>query len=53
MVSTLVWELTSVEKSFMRKKINLYSAYWYNGNINGGYQKGKILGNIGIGKRFL
>ena len=53
MVSTLVWELTSVEKPFMRKKINLYSAYWYNGNISGGYQKGKILGNIDIRKRFL
>ena len=53
MVSTLVWELTSVEKPFMRKKINLYSANWYNGNINEGYQKGKILGNIGIRKRFL
>ena len=37
----------------MRKKINLYSAYWYNGIINGGNQKGKILGNIGIRKRFL
>ena len=53
MVSTLVWELTSVEKSYMRKKIHLHSAYWDNGNINGGYQKGKILGNIGIRKRFL